>query len=451
MGIWDTLKTHAKAQFLDVIQWLDDTQDTIVYRFPIFNQAIQDGGKLVVRESQNAVFVSEGQLSSVFGPGTYELSTRTKAVWSFFESIKYQLNYPYKGDIYFVSTRQFTNQKWGTPNPIMMRDAHLGPVRIRAFGSYAFRVSDAAVFLREIVGTNGLFTTEEVNGHVKRKLVSAFADTLGETKIPVLDLAAHYMDVGDALRQRMTPWFEQNFGIALTDFVVENVSLPPEVEKMLDKRTSMGIIGDMGAFTQFQSANAIEAMASRPGASNPMMDAGLGVAMGGVMGAQMARGQGGVFNPQTGMPGQAAAPPAPPPPPAALRLHYHGSGGQGEYSATEIAAFVARDRGGAHNLWAPGWAGWKSWREVPEVAGQVPPEMPPPPANVTYHYHGPSGQAELSLADVVRNVSAAPDARHLVWKAGFDGWKDATEVSEIAAALSSSRPPPPPGPPPPPR
>ena len=148
MGIWDTLKTHAKAQFLDVIQWLDDTQDTIVYRFPIFQQAIQDGGKLVVREGQAAVFVSEGQLSSVFTPGTYELSTRTKAIWSFFESIKYQLNYPYKGDIYFVSTRQFTNQKWGTPNPIMMRDAQLGPVRIRAFGAYAFRVGDPAIFLR---------------------------------------------------------------------------------------------------------------------------------------------------------------------------------------------------------------------------------------------------------------------------------------------------------------
>lgn len=452
MGIWDTLKTHAKAQFLDVIQWLDDTQDTIVYRFPIFNQAIQDGGKLVVREGQAAVFVSEGQLSSVFGPGTYDLSTRTKAVWSFFESIKYQLNYPYKGDIYFVSTRQFTNQKWGTPNPIMMRDAHLGPVRIRAFGSYAFRVSDAATFLREIVGTNGLFTTEEVNGHVKRKLVSAFADTLGETKIPVLDLAAHYMDVGDALRQRMTGWFEQNFGVAITDFVVENVSLPPEVEKMLDKRTSMGIIGDMGAYTQFQSANAIEAMASRPGASNPMMDAGMGMAMGGAMGAQMARGAGAVFDPQTGMPGAGAPAAAPPPPPAATRYHYHGPSGQGEYSAQEIAALIARDRKGAHSVWATGWAGWKPWREVPEIAGLLPPEMPPPPtANVSFHYHGPSGQSELTAAEIAAQVRAAPSARHLVWKAGFDGWKDAKDVPEIAAAMSAGGPPPPPAPPPPPQ
>ena len=239
MALWDTLKTHAKAQFLDVIQWLDDTQDTLVYRSPIFNQAIQDGGKLVVREGQAAVFVSEGQLSQVFTPGTYELSTRTKAIWSFFESIKYALNYPYKGDIYFVSTRQFTDQKWGTPNPIMMRDKDFGAVRVRAFGSYAFKVSDPAQFLREIVGTNGLFTTEEINGHVKRKLVSAFADTLGETKLPVLDLAAQYMDLGDALRQRLTGWFQENYGITITDFVVENISLPPEVEKMVDKRSSL--------------------------------------------------------------------------------------------------------------------------------------------------------------------------------------------------------------------
>lgn len=452
MALWDTLKTHAKAQFLDVIQWLDDSQDTLVYRFPIFNQAIQDGGKLVVRESQAAVFVSEGQLSQVFTPGTYELSTRTKAIWSFFESIKYALNYPYKGDIYFVSTRQFTDQKWGTPNPIMMRDKDFGAVRVRAFGSYAFRISDPAQFLREIVGTNGLFTTEEINGHVKRKLVSAFADTLGETKLPVLDLAAQYMDIGDALRQRMSPWFEQNFGLALTDFVVENVSLPPEVEKMLDKRTSMGIIGDMGAFTQFQAANAIESMASRPGASNPMMDAGMGMAMGGAMGAQMARGAGGgVFNPQTGFGGGAPAAAPPPPPPTVAKLHYHGPAGQGEYTAAEIAAIIAKDRAGTHNVWAAGWPGWRSWRDAPEVATLVPPEMPPPPVATTFHYAGPAGQAELSLADVVARLQASPGGQHMVWKAGFDGWKNAAEVPEIAAALNANRPPPPPvGPPPPP-
>ena len=446
MGIWDTLKTHAKAQFLDVIQWLDDSPDTLVYRFPIFNQAIQDGGKLVVRESQAAVFVNEGQLSEVFPAGTYELSTRTKAIWSFFESIKYQLNYPYKGDIYFVSLRQFTNQKWGTPNPIMMRDAHLGMVRVRAFGSYAFKISNPATFLKEVVGTNGLFTTEEIAGHLKRKLVSVFADTLGEMQVPVLDLAAHYMDIGDAMRQRISPWFEQNFGVALTDFVVENVSLPPEVEKMLDKRTSMGIVGDMGAFTQFQAANAIEAMASRPGASNPMMDAGMGMAMGGVMGAQMGRQAGAAFNPQTGLGGA----PTPPPPPGAAKFHYAGPAGQGEYTVAEIAAFIGKDRAGAHNLWAAGWAGWKSWKEVPEVATAVPPEMPPPPVSVSFHYSGPAGQGEKTAAEVAKLLQTDPGGAHHVWRQGYDGWKNAADVPEIAAAMRAVPPPPPSGPPVPP-
>lgn len=449
MGLWDTLKTHAGAQFLDVIQWLDDSQDTIVYRFPIMNQAIQDGGKLVVREGQAAVFLNEGQLSQVFTAGTYELSTRTKAIWSFFESIKYQLNYPYKGDVYFVNTKQYTGQKWGTPNPIMMRDAQLGPVRIRAFGSYAFRVTDAAAFLRELVGTKGLVQTEEINKAIKNKLQSAFADTVGEAKIPVLDLAAQYMDIGDALRGRMSPWFEQNFGITITDFVVENISLPPEVEKMLDKRTSMGLIGDMGAYTQFQAANAIESAASRPGAGNPMMDAGLGLAMGGAMGQQLARSQGaGPYNPNHGMPS------APPPPPAAEpSFHYHGPNGQGTYTAREIAAFVAANRAGAHNVWSAGWPAWKPWREVSEIAGLVPPEMPPPPgASVTFHYSGPSGQQELSAAEIAKLVAANPAGPHHVWKAGFDGWKNAADVPEIQAAMRPPGPPPPPGsvPPPPP-
>ena len=445
MGIWDTLKTHAKAQFLDVIQWMEDDRSTLVWRFPVFNQAIQDGAKLVVREGQAAVFVNEGKTSEVFGPGTYEISTRTKAITSFFESIKYQLNYPYKGDIFFVGTRQITDQKWGTPNPIPMMDKQLGPVRIRAFGAYAYRISDPAVFLREIVGNVGLFQTSEINGHVKRKLVSAFADTVGESQIPVLELAAQYMDLGDAMRERMNAWFNENYGITLTDFVVENVSLPAEVEKMLDKRTSMGLIGDMNAFTQFQSANAIEAAASKPGAVNPMLDAGMGLAMGGMMGRQMAGAgqQGGHFNAQAGF---AGAPP--PPPPGEARYQYSGPGGQAELTAAEIGARVAAARGAQHHVWQAGWPGWKAWNEVPEITGRVPPEMPPPPgAGAKFHYTGANGQEELSAAEVAQRLAANPDGRHLVWRAGFDGWKAAGEVAEIQAAIGPPAPPAPPAPP----
>lgn len=453
MGIWDTLKGHAKAQFLDVIEWMEDDRATIVHRYPVFNQAIQDGGKLVVREGQAAVFVNEGKLSEVFGPGTYELSTRTKAVWSFFESIKYQLNYPYKGDIFFVSTRRFTELRWGTPNPVMMQDAQLGPVRIRAFGIYSFRIGDPGAFLRELVGNTGLFTTDEIQGQLKRKLVSAFTDTVGEARIPVLELAAQYMDLGDSMRERMNPWFMENYGIQLTDFVVENISLPPEVEKMLDKRTSMGLIGDMGAFTQFQAANAIEKAAGQPGGgSNPMLNAGMGMAMGNVMGHQMMQAQQGAPQQYQGSQPVPSAPP-PPPPMGAQKLHYNGVAGQGQYTPAEIAAMVAANRGGAHNLWAAGWSGWKSWEQVPEVASQVPPDMPPPPGNAgpepVFHYHGPSGQQEAPASLIRAALQASPGARHLVWMPGWPEWLNAADVPEIAAA---GGPPAPPsgGPPPPP-
>ncbi len=443
MGLWSTLTQHAKAQFLDVIQWLDDSNNTLVYRFPVFNQAIQDGGKLVVREGQAAVFVAEGRLSDVFGPGTYELSTRTTAISGFFESIKYGLNMPYKGDIYFISTRQFTNQKWGTSNPMMLRDADLGVVRVRAFGAFAYRITDPAAFIREVVGTAGLYTTEEINGHVKRKLVSALADTIGEAKIPVFDLVSQYMDLGDALRQRLTGWFQENYGLTLTDFVVENISVPPEVEKMIDTRSKMALAGDMNAYTQFQMANALPDAMTRPGASNPMMDAGMGLAMGQMMGNQFARAQQApaTFAPNTGL---SAAPP-PPPPPMETRYHYNGVGGQAELTAREIAARVAQARDGAHNVWAAGWAGWKKWSEVQEIVALVPAVPPPLPTVSVFHYTGPDGAtATLSGTDVAARVRSAPGGRHLVWKEGFASWTDAREVGEIAALLGGGPPPPPP-------
>ncbi len=448
MSIWNTLKTHAKAQLLDVIQWMEDDRSTIVYRFPVFNQAIQDGGKLVVREGQAAVFVSEGKMSEVFGPGTYEISSRTKSIVGFFESIKYGLNYPYKGDIFFVSTRRFTDQKWGTANPIMLSDPQIGPVRIRAFGVYAYRVSDPAALLRELVGNQGLFTTEEISGQFKRKLVSMFADAVGESKMPVLQLASQYSEIGDAIREKISPKFEADYGFQLVDFVVENISLPPEVEKMLDKRTSMGLIGDMGAFTQFQAANAIEAAAARPGAANPMMDAGMGLAMGGMMGQQMMNSQArpGQFN------AAPAYPAAPPPPPGPALLHYNGPAGQGQFSPADVAQKVAANRGAPHHLWAPGWPAWKGWAEVPEVVALVPPAAPPAPpppgAAALWHYHGAEGQLELPAAAIAQRVLANPSGRHLVWKAGLPGWQEASQVGEIMSAGVPMPPPPPPFPPP---
>lgn len=371
MGFWN----HVKAQFLDVVEWLDDSRDTLVYRFPVFNQAITDKSRLIVREGQAAIFVSEGQLSDVFGPGTYELGTRNSPISTFFDSIKYALDYPYKGDIYFVSTRQFTQQKWGTAKPFTTMDPQIGPVRVRAFGVFSYRVTDPAQFLREIVGTDGLFTTDEINGQLREKLVSGLVSAIAQAKMPVLELASQYMNLGEALREQMSPWFEENYGLTMTDFTVSNISLPAEVEAMLDKRSSMGLLGDMSAFTQFQAANALETAAGNEGGGGlgaGLMNAGVGLAMGGVVGGQMAQAAtaGGTFNAQTAAP--------PPPPPQVTTLHYSGPDGQSQLSPTDIAAKINANPTGKHHLWSPGWDGWKDWKEVSEVAALVAPPPPPP-------------------------------------------------------------------------
>ena len=274
MGLWNMLKQHAGAQFLDVIEWLDDTNDTMVWRFPTFKQAITDRSKLIVREGQLAVFVSEGQLSEVFRPGTYTLDTRNERITAFFDAVAYQLDYPFKGDVYFMSTRQFLNQGWGTPNPVLMRDAEFGAVRIRAFGTYAMRIQDPATFLRQVVGTDGLFTTDEVTGQLKRKLVAVLAETLGQANIPVLDLAASLADFGETLRARIGPVFLKEYGLKLTDFTIANITLPESVEAAFDARTKMGVLDNLDRYTKMQVADSMKDAANNPGVG------GAGVAWG---------------------------------------------------------------------------------------------------------------------------------------------------------------------------
>ncbi len=205
MGIWDRIVGGAKAQFLDVIQWLDDSNDTIVWRFPVHDQAITDKSKVIVREGQAGVFIAEGRMSDVFAPGTYTLDTPNTPILSFFQSIAYGLETPYKGDILFVSTRVFTNQGWGTQAPFMMRDAEFGPVRVRAFGSFAFRVVDPGKFIREIVGTDGRFTTDEISGQIKKQLVAAITTGIAASGTPLLDLVGIYTAIGEQGRKQIDP------------------------------------------------------------------------------------------------------------------------------------------------------------------------------------------------------------------------------------------------------
>ena len=261
MGIFDKLF----GELVDIVEWVDDTRDTMVYRFQRYNNQIKYGAKLIVRESQMAAFVNEGSLTDLFlFPGTYTLETKNLPLLSTAQGWKYGFNSPFKSEVYFVSMRTFTDRKWGTKNPIMLRDPEYGPVRLRAFGSFAIQVSDPATFLKQVVGTSGRFSVEQIGEQLRDMVVSRFADVLGESKIPILDLASNYDELGKFITTRIEHDFDQ-FGLKVAALYVENISLPPEVEAALDKRTSMGIIGNLQAYTQYQAATAMQDAAKNPG------------------------------------------------------------------------------------------------------------------------------------------------------------------------------------------
>src|SRR3954447_23352910 len=301
MSIIDKVKDAAMNQFIEVIEWLDDSRDTIVYRFPVAGQEIKNGAQLIVRESQAAVFVFEGQVADVFEPGRYTIDGGNTPILSKLGAWKYGFNSPFKSEIYFVNTKQFTDMKWGTSNPVMLRDQDFGIVRLRAFGAYSLRVADPSEFIKQIAGTNAQFQTEDIDVQLKRAIVTEFSDAIGEMKIPALDLAAQYKEIGEKIRGMINEDFK-TYGLEVTKFYVENVSLPPEVEAAMDKRASMGALGDAQKYMQFQAADAL-----RDAAQNEGGGAGLGAGLGAgfAVGNQMANVFGGAQ--QGGGQGQAQA------------------------------------------------------------------------------------------------------------------------------------------------
>jgi membrane protease subunit (stomatin/prohibitin family) len=284
MSLMDKVKEAAMNQFIEVIEWLDESQDTLLYRFPVYQQEIKNGAQLIVRESQAAVFVFEGQVADVFTPGRYTVEGGNTPILSKLGAWKHGFNSPIKSEVYFVNTKQFTDMKWGTSNPLMLRDADFGIVRLRAFGAYSLRVADPAGFIKEIAGTNAHFQTEDIDGQLKRAIVSEFSDAIGEMKIPALDLAAQYKELGEAIRAKINQDFSA-YGLEVTKFYIENISLPPEVEAAMDKRASMGALGDAQKYMQFQAADAL-----RDAAQNEGGGAGLGAGLGAgfAVGGQMA-------------------------------------------------------------------------------------------------------------------------------------------------------------------
>jgi membrane protease subunit (stomatin/prohibitin family) len=283
------------SQWIEVIEWMDSTNDTMVYRFPVANNEIKMGAKLTVREGQAAIFVNEGQIADVFGPGLHTLTTQNMPILTMLKSWPHGFNSPFKAEVYFVSTRQFTDLKWGTANPIPMRDKDFGVVRVRAFGSYALRITDPGKFMKEIVGTDGLFQTEEITGQLRDFVVTEFTTAIGELKIPVLDLAANYRSLSQKIQETLEPGFNE-YGLDVTRFLIENISVPPEVEAAMDKRSSMGVVG-VGDYATFQAANAMD----NPEGGGPASDMAQ-------MMAGMAIGQRMVQNMGSGAPTAPAAP-----------------------------------------------------------------------------------------------------------------------------------------------
>lgn len=269
---------YLKGQFLEIIEWTDDSRDTLSFRYPDEDKEIKRGAQLIVRESQVAQFVYLGQFGDTFGPGKHSLVTDNIPILSTLKGWKYGFESPFKADIYYVNTRLFTGNKWGTSNPIMMRDADFGIVRVRAFGIFDFRIVEPRLFLREVAGSDHHFRLDEFADTMRSRIVSVFSDALATAKIPVLDLATRYSDLGDALLPVINPVMTGKYGIEITSFVLENASVPPEVEKAIDARSSMGAVGNLNDYVKFQMAQGMASGGGGAGGTAAELAVGFGIA-----------------------------------------------------------------------------------------------------------------------------------------------------------------------------
>ena len=275
-----SLMDYLKTQFLEIIQWQDDSRDTISFRYPDMQKEIKRGAQLIVRESQAAQFVYQGQFGDTFGPGTHTLVTANIPILSTLKGWKYGLESPFKADVYFVNTRLFTGNKWGTANPIMMRDPDFGMVRVRAYGTFDFHVVDVKLFLKEVAGTDAHFRLDEFGDTMRSRIVSIFTEAVALAKVPVLDVAARYQELGEALLPVINPAVTGKYGIEISSFIVENVSLPPEVEQSIDKRSSMAAVGNLNDYIKFQMAESLAKGEGGGGLAGAASQLGAGLAMG---------------------------------------------------------------------------------------------------------------------------------------------------------------------------
>lgn len=373
MGLFDTVREKLRHELIDIIEWVDDSRHTLVWRFPRYQNEIKNGAQLIVRPGQVAVFVHRGQIADSFEPGHYTLTTDNLPLLSTLQGWKYGFNSPFRSEVYFVSTRQISDLKWGTPNPIMLRDADFGPVRLRAFGTYTLKAIDPKALLKELVGTDQELQVDEIGELMRGVIISAFADMLGTNKIAALDLAANYREMGDELKKVVNERIDDEYGLEVPSIFILNVSLPEAVEKALDTRSSMGVIGDMNKYQQYQFGTAMTEAAGNPGG-------GMGEGLGMGMGFAMANRMGGMM---AGAAGGGVA--APPPVPGQTAYHVVMNGqSAGPFVPGQIQSGIAAGQVNQDTLvWAAGMDGWKKAGEVAELkglfdsGGPAPPPVPP--------------------------------------------------------------------------
>jgi membrane protease subunit (stomatin/prohibitin family) len=366
MGLLD--KFSLNKQFIDVIEWADNSGDVLVHRFPRNDNEIKWHAKLVVRPGQRAVFVNEGKIADAFEPGTYTLDTKNLPILRTLLSLPYGFESPFKAEVYFIKVTEQLDRKWGTPNPVMLRDADFGIVRLRARGNYSYKVGIKEEMLTRFVGAQPEFTSDDIEGQIRTKLISSFSDCLGESKIPALDLAANYDEIGNLMDGKLKSEFAK-LGLELLSFALENISLPEDVQKAMDERASMGAIGNLNNYSQYQAANAMRDAANNEG--------GTGNMMGMMMGAQIAGNVGGNIQPQQQSPAS-----APPPLPSSPAFFAAIDGQQaGPFNMQELQIKIKAGQIQKDTLvWKEGMANWQAASETTELKSmfsQMPPPLPP--------------------------------------------------------------------------
>lgn len=368
MGIFDEIRKKLSNEFIDLIEWIDNTNDTLAYRFERYGNEIKNNAQLIVRESQIAVFINQGELADVFLPGTYTLSTKNLPILSTLQGWKYGFNSPFKAEVYFINSKLFTDEKWGTKNPITLNDERFGFVEVRAFGTYTFKVLDAAKFIKNIVGTDSDFTTFEINEHLKSLISTRFTDTIGEANLPIEMYAANTTELSETCLKVLQPEFE-SVGISIEKFFIENISMPETLKKEIFEYSRLNKI-DLDQLTKFKAAKAIEQAASNTSTASE----GMGMGMGFAMAQQMSN----AFNKTSNTSGSQA----PPPIPNTNMTYFYAVNNQqvGPVTKETLASLIASHTiNGQTLIWTQGMTNWSMLQSIPDLQSLLNSTPPPLP------------------------------------------------------------------------